>query len=118
MEAGMTSTITDRLSAAVDGVPVQLTGTGIINLTQTSGTNDVVCSSFPVLTEWAANQIFSWRPTAANTGAMTMTIAGVAGAKDIHKPNGDSLAADDIQIGLDVLMRYDGTELRIMGSGF
>jgi hypothetical protein len=114
----MVSTITDRLAAAVDGVAVQTTGVGIIVLTQASGTNDAVCDSFPAISDWIENQIFTWRPTGTNTGSMTMTISGVTGAKSITKPNGDPLAADDVQPGLDILMRYDGTDLRIMGSGF
>jgi len=114
----MVSTITDRLSAAVDGVPVQIAGAGVVALTQTSGTNSVVCTAFPVVSDWEVNQIFAWRPTAANTGAMTMTITGVSGSQSIRKPNGAVLAANDIQIGLDVLMRYDGSVLRIIGSGF
>lgn len=114
----MTSTITDRLAAAVNGAAVQGTGLGIVALTQTSGTNDVVCTSFPIITEWVANQIFAWRPTAANTGAMTMSVSGVTTLVDILKPNGDPLAAGDIAVGLDILLRYDGADLRIMGSGF
>lgn len=114
----MVSTITDRLAAAVDGVPVQLSGSGIAILTQTGGTNDVTATVLPTMTEWETNQIFAWRPTAANTGEMSMTISGVSGTKNITRPNGDPLVADDIQIGLDVLLRYDGTDLRIMGSGF
>ena len=114
----MVSTITDRLTAAVDGVAVQTTGTGIITLTQTSGSNDAVASAFPSISEWVENQLYSWRPTAANTGAMTMEITGVTGTKAIKKPNGDALGSGDIQIGLDLLMRYDGTDLRIIGSGF
>lgn len=114
----MVSTITDRLSAAVEGVPVQIAGAGVVALTQTSGTNAAVCTAFPVVSGWEVNQIFAWRPTAANTGPMTMTITGVSGSQSILKPNGDSLAANDIQIGLDVLMRYDGSNLRIIGSGF
>lgn len=114
----MVSTITDRLTGAVDGVPVQTSGVGIVILTQTSGSNDVVCSSYPALTEWVDNQIFAWRPTAANTGAMTMTIDGVTGSKAIRKPDDTALSAGDIGIGMDVLLRYNGTTLNIMGSGF
>ena len=114
----MVSTITDRLAAAVDGVPVQTPGAGIVTLTQTSGTNDVVCTAFPAITEWVENQIFSWAPTAANTGAMTMSIATVTGSVAIKIPNGGALAANDIESGLEVLMRYDGTQLKIIGSGF
>jgi hypothetical protein len=114
----MASTITDRLAAAVDGVPVQTTGVGIIVLTQASGTNDVVCTSFPAISEWVTNQMFSWAPNASNTGAMTLSIDGVTGSKPLKKPNGGALAAGDIQSGLEVLLRYDGTNLKIIGSGF
>lgn len=114
----MPSTITDRLSAAVDGVPVSTTGTGIVTLTQVSGTNAVVCDASPGVLEWATNQIFSWRPTAANTGPVTIAITGVSETRDLKKPNGDALAANDIQVGLDILMRYDGTDINIIGSGF
>lgn len=114
----MTSVITDRLTGAVDGVPVQTSGSGIITLTQVSGANDVMATAFPAITAWTANQIFAWRPTLPNTTAMTMTVSGVTGTVPIRKPNNDPLGAADIQVGLDVLLRYDGTSLRIMGSGF
>ena len=65
-----------------------------------------------------ANQIFAWRPTAPNTGAVTLSIAGIGSDRAVLKPNGTELAAGDIQVGLDVMLRYDGSDLRIMGSGF
>lgn len=113
----MVSTITDRLAAAVDGVPVQISGAGVVTLTQTSGTNDVVATAFPPVTEWVENQLFAWRPTAANTGAMTLTITGVTGAKTLKKPNGSAMTNAAIAIGRDILMRYDGTDLKIMDAG-
>lgn len=114
----MVSTITDRLAAAVDGVAVQGKGMGIVVLTQTGGTNAVQCSSFPVLTDWVLNQIFAWRPTAANTGVVTLSIDGIGSDRAVLKPNGSGLDAGDIQVGLDLMLRYDGSDLRIMGSGF
>jgi hypothetical protein len=114
----MPSTITDRLAAAVDGVAVQGTGIGIVILTQQSGTNNVVCTSFPILSNWVENQIFAWRPTDSNSGDMTLEIEGIAGAKPLKKPNGDSLLAGDVTAGLDIMLRYDGSVLRVMGSGF
>jgi hypothetical protein len=114
----MTSTITDRLAGAVEGVAVQTPGAGIISLTQTGGTDAVQATALPAITEYSTNQIFAWIPTAANTGAMTMTIASASGAIPIKKPDGSALASGDIQVGLNLLLRHDGTNLRIIGSGF
>lgn len=114
----MTSVITDRLTGAVDGVPVQTSGVGIVTLTQVSGANAVQATAFPAITDWVENQIFAWRPTLPNTTIMTMTVDGIGASVPIRKPNNDPLGAADIQVGLDLLLRYDGTSLRIMGSGF
>lgn len=114
----MTSTITGRLAGAINGIPVQTTGIGIVSLTQVSGANDVQATAFPAITEWVSNQIFTWRPTLANTTGMTMTVDGVTGSVPIKKPDGSALAANDVQVGLDIFLRYDGASLRIMGSGF
>lgn len=114
----MTSSITDRLTGAVDGIPIQTPGAGIISLTQTGGTNAVTATALPAITEFSSNQIFAWIPTAANTGAMTMTLDSVSGSIPIKKPDGSALATGDIQIGLNLLLRHDGANLRIIGSGF
>lgn len=113
----MVSTITDRLANAVDGVAVSTSGTGIVRLTQTAGTDSITVTASPNIEEWVRDQIFVWRPTATNTGPMTATHA-LAGVAAIKTPSGAALSAGQIQAGLDVMMSYDGTELRIIGSGF
>lgn len=115
----MSSTITERVGGAVDGIPVQRMGYGIVRLTQTAGINDITVTASPDITDWIDGQHYSYKPTAANTGAMTVTHAA-AGATNLRKPNGSTLSADDIQTGLEVLMVYDSanTQLRIIGSGF
>jgi len=113
----MASTITDRLAAAVEGVAVSLTGGGIVRLTQTAGTDNITVTASPAIEAWVLDQIYVWRPTGTNTGAMTVTHSQ-AGTTNLRTPSGAALSAGQIQAGLDVMMSYNGTELRIIGSGF
>jgi hypothetical protein len=113
----MPSTITDRLANAVDGVAVSTSGTGIVRLTSSSGTDNVTVTAAPTIEDWVTDQIFVWRPQATNTGAMTI-IHATAGTVSLKTPSGAALSAGQIQSGLDVMMAYNGTELRIIGSGF
>jgi len=112
----MSSTITDRLTGAVSGIPVSGDVATIVALTQTGGTNDITCTAYPAQTDWNTDQFYGWRATAGNTGPMTITISGVTGTKALKKAGGVAMASGDITIGLDILMRYDGTEVHIVGG--
>jgi hypothetical protein len=113
----MPSVIIDRLSAAVDGAAVLRTGGGLVRLTPTAGIDNLTVTASPSITEWVIDQAFLMRPNATNTGAMTVTHAA-AGQVALKTPSGAALAAGQVQAGLDIMMTYDGTDLRIVGSGF
>ena len=113
----MPSTLTDRIANAVDGVAVSVSGVGIIRLTSVSGTDNVTVTASPSIEDWVTDQVFVWRPQATNTGAMTI-IHATAGTVSLKTPSGAALAAGQVQTGLDIMMSFDGTDLRIIGSGF
>lgn len=112
----MVSTITDRVAAAVDGAPVSVGGYGIIQCTDVSGTDTVLANTAPVISDYYANQYFSIRPFAANTGPVDVNFQS-KGLKNLLKPNGAELDADDFVPALEYLIKYNGTDFRIV-TGF
>jgi hypothetical protein len=102
------STITDRVAGAVDGAPVQRQGFGIVQVTDSAGTDTYTGSTSPTITAYHPNQLYLWRPFAANTGAATLNLEGL-GAKDVRMPNGAALSSGYLSASQDYLIRYDET---------
>lgn len=113
----MVSTITDRVAAAVDGAPVSVGGYGIIQCTSVSGTNTVLADTAPVISDYYANQYFSIRPANNNTGPVDVNFQS-KGLKNLLKPNGDELGENEFVTTLEYLIKYNGTEMRIVSPGF
>lgn len=83
----------------------------------TTGTNTYVCGFTPALSGYVANQVYSVRFAAANTGAATLNI-DTRGAKTLKKQTGAgkvALVAGDIIAGGCYNLMYDGTDIIIMG---
>lgn len=75
--------------------------------------NAITLTVSPVSAAYAANQRFSFRATAANTGAVTLNVSSL-GAKMIKKVTAagkTDLAAGDLQTGQPVTVEYDGTDM-------
>ncbi len=116
----MVSVITDRVAASVEGAPVTIggLGIGIIQCTNVSGTDTVLADTLPAITEYAANQYYSIRPAALNTGAVNVNFEDI-GEMDLHKPSGSELDAGDFNPALEYLIkRYNSTSMRIVSPGF
>ena len=112
----MVSTITDRVSGVVNGTAAG-GGLGIWGTSGVSGTNTVVATAVPVITGYKLNMSFYIRPVINNTGPVTLNISS-GGALNLLKPNGDALAAGEFNINLDYLVKFNGTEFRIVTPSF
>lgn len=103
-------------SAANDSVRLAQLQTGIGRVLGTiAGTNTITAVGNPVITAYAANQMFTFIPAATNTGATTINIDGL-GAKNIFYNN---LACDggELLISVPVTILYDGTQFQLVTSG-
>jgi hypothetical protein len=77
--------------------------------------NAITLTSAPVITAYAAGQTFYFLATAANTGATTVAVSGLA-AKNIYSIGGAALTGGEIAIGYAEIV-YDGTQFRLIVSG-
>jgi hypothetical protein len=64
---------------------------------------------------YAAGQRYAFVVAANNTGAATLNVNGL-GVKSIRRPDGSTLAADDLVAGTLVAVTYDGTNFRLAWS--
>lgn len=112
----MASTITDRISAVVDGVAVTH-GFGIVSAINVTGTNDIVAESDPQISGYIENAIFLLRPANNNTGAVRANI-GSGGLVSVKKPNGDELSSGEFSTSLEYLLKFNGTDFRIISPSF
>lgn len=103
-------------SAANDSVRVAQLQTGIgIVLTTIAGTNTITAVANPVISAYAANQLFVFIPAATNTGATTINIDGL-GAKNIFSLYAACLGGE-LVANVPAQILYDGTQFNIVGSG-
>lgn len=80
----------------------------------TGAANAYVITPAPVITAYAAGQIFTFK--AANTNTLTSTLnVNAVGAKTI-KRNGAELGAGDIISGQIYMVEYDGTDFQLITS--
>jgi hypothetical protein len=114
----MTSTITDRVNVVAGGTPVSSGGFGIIQCINVGGTADnVTADTQPSINGYPTNQWFAIRPLVPNTGPMKVNL-GQGGEVDLLKPNGDPLAADEFNPALEYLLKFNGTNMRIVTPSF
>lgn len=106
----MTSVITDRVSGAVAGAPVN--PGSIIQAIDVTGTDVIVADTFPNITAYFGNQLFLIRPFAANTGAVTLNLG--PGALPWRTPSGAEFAAAALSPSLEYLIKLNeaATEFR------
>jgi hypothetical protein len=81
-------------------------------LTSVSGTNTVTASATPTLTAYAAGQVFTLVPAAANTGATTININSV-GAKNVFA-YGIACKGGELVAGVPATVVYDGTQFQLV----
>jgi hypothetical protein len=87
------------------------------------GTANAITLTLPYApTAYAEYQKFTFKPSANNTGAVTINVNGL-GVKDLKKDGGDgaltALEADDLKANIPVDVIYDGTDfiLQLGGGG-
>lgn len=110
------TTSTDVLIGTYDGVPSINDPLGINSqLGSIVGTNTITATSTPTLTSYASGTIYSFIAANTNTGAVTLSIDGLA-AKSVTKNGSVALTAGDIQAGKMMLVEYDNTAFQLINN--
>jgi hypothetical protein len=84
-------------------------------LTSVSGTDTITAVGAPVLSAYAAGQMFYFVAAGDNTGAVTLNIDSL-GAKAVTRDGSVALAAGDIKSGEVVVVVYDGTRFQVVSQ--
>lgn len=93
--------------------PVQF-GCSEGGLPTTGGTaNAPTLTVAPAITAYSAGMVFNFTNGAANTGAVTIAISGLA-AKNITKCGTTALVANDLTVAATAVILYDGTEFQLL----
>ncbi|PWE32787.1 hypothetical protein DDZ14_08555 [Maritimibacter sp. 55A14] len=100
----------DSISALFDSVPLVLTSV--------AGTNTLTASVTPALPAGGldAKMAFWIEPAADNTGGVTLNIGSTSDVP-VLTADGSALTAGDFAAGTMYLIRYDGTNFRVIGGG-
>jgi hypothetical protein len=109
-------TSTDVLVGTYDGLPA-INDPYSINalLGSITGTNAIAAVATPAITAYVAGATYSFIAANTNTGAVTISISGLA-AKSITKNGSAALAAGDIQAGKLTWIEYDGTTFQLLNN--
>jgi len=103
----MVSTMTPRTGSVPGGSPIAGTGTGIIQCSNVSGVDDLLCDTFPVIIEYLANKLYLIRPSFQNTGAMRINMSGL-GLQGWKKPDASDWLAGEASPNLEYLIKDNG----------
>jgi hypothetical protein len=82
-------------------------------------TDSYACSLSPAITAYVTGARYRFKANTANTGAATIQLNGISGAKTIKKAVGGittDLATNDIRAGQWVDLVYDGTNMQIQSQ--
>ncbi|MAZ17875.1 MAG: hypothetical protein CL535_16290 [Ahrensia sp.] len=93
---------------------------GVEPLTSVAGTNTITASplvSGTGFAAYAAGNKFSLIPANANTGAVTINVAG-RGAKAVKTAAGNALTGGEMLAGTLYQIEYDGTDFRLAAGGY
>lgn len=113
----MASTITDRVAIAVTGGAISAGGYGTISCSNVAGTNVVTATGSPSISGYVTNMMYAVRPFALNTGPVDINIDN-RGLVSVLKPNSSELDANDFNPALEYLLKFDGTNMKILTPSF
>ena len=103
-------------SAATDSANLsQVQSTVVKLLGSVSGADTITAVGSPVVTAYAAGQMFYFVAAGANTTTVTLNIDGL-GAKAVTRDGATALAAGDIQSGEVCVVVYDGTRFQLINA--
>ena len=108
----MVSTITDRVNGAVSGVSVAA-GAGIIVCSNVSGTDVITATTTPAISGYLNPSLYLLRPANMNTGPVDANL-GAGGLISVLSPSGAELTAGQFDPALEYILRFNGTEFRIV----
>jgi len=80
--------------------------------TATGTANAILLAPTPAIAAYAAGQAFRFKAPAANTGAATVSINGLA-AQAMTRPGGTALSGSEILAGATVEIVYDGAQFQL-----
>lgn len=109
-------TATGSTSAKLIVTPAKMRATKFQDYAADAGANDtyaITCS--PVVTAYAAGQVFVFKANTANTGAATLNVDSL-GAITIKKQKDVDLNDGDIKAGSIVTVVYDGTNFQLQSA--
>lgn len=90
-------------------------GTGVYVSSVGGTANAITLTVSPAISAYALGQTFRFISIAANTGAATVAISGLA-AKNIIRAGSEALSAGDIPVAGLVQLTYDGTQFLLQAS--
>ena len=100
---------------ATDAANLSQVQSTAVKLITPSGVDTITGTMSPVLTAYAAGQMFYFVAAGANTGPVTLNIDGL-GAKAVTRDGASALAAGDINSGEIVVVVYDGTRFQMVNA--
>lgn len=112
----MASTLTDRVSGALGGA-VSSNGYGIIPVSGVAGTDTVTGTCTPTIAGYVANRYFSIRPVNLNTGAVDVNFDS-SGLVSLLSPGGAELTAGQFDPAYEYIIKFNGTDFRIISPSF
>lgn len=83
-----------------------------------AGTNTITGNLTPAITAYTTGMCVVLIPVGNNTGAATLQLNGITGAKPIVKLDGDALLADNLVLGVPAYLVYDGVDFTVLNPQF
>lgn len=98
-----------------DGVSVHTLRTQAVHFAETQGTDALSITLQPPLPAYTPGMALGFVPTAANSGAVTLAVDGLA-AVPLTKGTGQPLDSADLRPGIPVRVVYDGATFQVLSQ--
>lgn len=107
-------TSTETLVGTYDNIPaINDTSAAEGLLGNVTGTDTIAATATPTATAYVAGDSYAFIAANTNTGAVTLSIDGLT-AKSVTKSGSVALSAGEIQSGMIMYVKYDGTRFQLI----
>lgn len=107
-------TSTEILVGTYDNIPaINDTSAAEGLLGNVTGTDTIAATATPTVTAYVAGDSYAFIAANTNTGAVTLSIDGLT-AKSVTKSGSVALSAGEIQSGMIMYVKYDGTRFQLI----
>lgn len=107
-------TSTETLVGTYDNIPaINDTAATEGLLGNVTGTDSIAATASPTITSYVAGDSYAFIAVNTNTGAVTLAIDGLT-AKSVTKNGSIALSAGEIQSGMLMYVKYDGTRFQLI----